>query len=312
MDNKKKYQKKVPNFFCDICDYSTSRESHWFRHIETEKHKRLCYPKMDNQKSTEICKKEKFICICGKEYKYKSGLCKHRNKCKFLLENININDIPSQSSNNITNLEKNNELGSDLKDIFKAFMKSQTEFNKKIAGELAKPQTVYNNCHNNKMTINVFLNEKCKDALNLTDFVQNIKVTLEDLKYSKDNGFVDGVNNIIKKQLIDLKPTERPIHCTDKKRLKFYVKDNNEWFKDIGNVKIDNTIRDIKLKQSKSISEWEKLNPTYRTDPKLLDEWCAMLAGITENDTGNALKEKQTLKRKIASYIELKEAMEKS
>ena len=312
MDNKKKYQKKVPNFFCEKCDYSTSRESHWVRHIETEKHKRLCYPKMDNKKSTENYKKEKFICICGKEYKYKSGLCKHRNKCKFLLENININKPQSHSYNNTSNLKKNNELGTDLTDIFKAFMKSQTQFNKKIAEELSKPQTVYNNCHNNKMTINVFLNEKCKDALNLTDFVQNIKVTLEDLKYSKDNGFVDGVNNIIKKQLIDLKPTERPIHCTDKKRLKFYVKDNDEWSKDVGNVKIDNTIRDIKLKQSKSISEWEKLNPTYRKDPKLLDEWCAMLAGITENDTGNTLKEKQSLKRKIASYIELKEAMESS
>ena len=120
------------------------------------------------------------------------------------------------------------------------------------------------------------------------------------------------MTNIFAKQLRDLKPTERPIHCTDKKRLKFYVKDNDEWSKDVGNVKIDNTIRDIKLKQSKSISEWEKLNPTYRTDPKLLDEWCAMLAGITENDTGNALKEKQSLKRKIASYIELKEAMENS
>ena len=97
-------------------------------------------------------------------------------------------------------------------------------------------QTVYNNCNNqNNMTINVFLNEHCKDALNLTDFVQNIKVTLEDLQYTKDNGFVNGVTNIITKQLQDLKPTERPIHCSDKKRLQFYVKDDDKWEKDVDN-----------------------------------------------------------------------------
>lgn len=132
---------------------------------------------------------------------------------------------------------------------------------------------------------------------------------MEDLQYSRANGFVNGVTNIIQKQLQDLKPTERPIHCSDKKRLQFYIKDNNEWVKDKDNKKIDSTITNIKLKQSKSITEWENLHPTYKEDPNLRDEWCAILAGITEGDTGNALKEKLALKRRIANYMELKQAM---
>ena len=144
------------------------------------------------------------------------------------------------------NLDNNPEITSlkeelsDIKTVLKEFITQSTENHSKLSSHLEAQlnstkaqQTVYNNCNNqNNMTINVFLNEQCKDALNLTDFVQNIKVTLEDLQYTKDNGFVDGVTNIITKQLQDLKPTERPIHCSDKKRLQFYVKDDDKWEKD--------------------------------------------------------------------------------
>ena len=111
-------------------------------------------------------------------------------------------------------------------------------------------QTIYNDCHNNKMTINLFLNEECKNAMNLKDFVNNLKISIEDLKYSSTNGFVDGVTNIFTKQLKDMDPTERPIHCSDKKRLQFYVKDNNKWKKDEDGKKMDETITTIKLKQT--------------------------------------------------------------
>ena len=151
----------------------------------------------------------------------------------------------------------------------KDIMNSQIDRDKAIiklaeTKAITASQTVYNNCNNRNMTINVFLNEQCKDALNLTDWVQNIKVTLEDLEYTKDNGFVDGVTNIITKQLRDLKPTERPIHCSDKKRLQFYVKDNDEWTKDTNNKKLDETLRDVKLKLPKSLTEWEKMNQPIR------------------------------------------------
>lgn len=312
MDNKKKFQKKVPKFFCASCDYSSSRESQWKRHLETEKHKRIT---MDNKKVPKSKKTKKIgknVCVCGKTYKFKSGLCKHRKKCQIALDNDKVSVVQSEHKQEIVLEEKSEELNTDLKEIFKAFMKSQTEFNKKIAEEIAKPQTVYNDCHNNKMTINVFLNESCKDAMNLTDFVENLQITLDDLKFTKDNGYVEGVTNIFTKQLKDMKPTDRPIHCSDKKRLEFYVKDDNKWEKDKGNKKIDQTLTNIKLKQTMKIGDWEKLHPNYREDPELLDEWQNMLAGITEDTEGNVLKQKLSLKRKIANYIELKDAMEKN
>ena len=311
MDN----TKKVPKFYCSKCDYVTSRKSQWKRHIETRKH---AQSQMDNKKFQKRFQKvpkqtsKYFLCTCGRKYKFRSGLCKHKKKC--MLNGFN-NEIHTPepktvcSEKNIENISKDEN--EDLKDIFKQFVKIQTEFNKKISEEITKPQNIYNDCHNNKMTINVFLNEECKNAMNLTDFVDNLKISLEDLKYSSTNGFVDGVTNIFTKQLKDMDPTERPIHCSDKKRLQFYVKDDNKWHKDEDGKKMDQTITTIKLKQTTKIGEWEKLHPNYRDDPELLNEWQNMLAGITENTSGNVLKQKLSLKKKIASYIELKDAMAK-
>ena len=308
MDNEDNTE-KVPKFHCKYCDYYTSRKSQWKRHLETRKH---AQSQMDNKKSSKKFQKvpkqtsKYYECMCGKKYKFRSGLCKHKKKCTGI--NVSLEYVNKKHKTVCKEkIQKNSN--DDLKDIFKEFMKMQSEFNKKISEELTKPQNIYNDCHNNKMTINVFLNQECKNAMNLTDFVDNLKISIEDLKYSSTNGFVDGVTSIFTKQLKDMDPTERPIHCSDKKRLQFYVKDDNKWHKDEDGKKMDQTITTIKLKQTTKIGEWEKLNPNYRDDPVLLNEWQNMLAGITENTSGNVLKQKLALKKKIASYIELKDAM---
>ena len=321
--------KLLSRFYCKNCDYSTSKKSSWNKHLKTRKHIRKVAQNVRNVR--KVAKKvahKKFSCeFCGKKYSHRSTLCTHKKTCNVKKE------IEEEEEEKVKKLwfEENKNLKSEMaelksimkdmilsqKDIIgahKDIMDSQKERDKAIiklaeTKAITASQTVYNNCNNRNMTINVFLNEQCKDALNLTDWVQNIKVTLEDLEYTKDNGFVDGVTNIITKQLRDLKPTERPIHCSDKKRLQFYVKDNDEWTKDTNNKKLDETLRDVKLKLPKSLTEWEKMNPTYKNDPQLMDEWMNIMAGISEGDTGNILKEKMALKRKIATYIELKEAM---
>ena len=335
MDTKSCSKKKLADrFYCDNCDYTTSKKSSWLKHLETKKHKRndgykkvaRVSKKVANVLYFKITSENKFECLaCGKKYKFKSGLYKHRANCSKFENIMTEKIISSKKSEKITEInfkEENtdseilnlkNEL-SDLKGLLKDVIltqKTTAELTQSMVSQTNKVvnQTIYNNCNNQNMTINVFLNEQCKDALNLSDWVNGIKVSLEDLQYSRANGFVNGVTNIIQKQLQDLKPTERPIHCSDKKRLQFYIKDNNEWIKDKDNKKIDSTITNIKLKQSKSITEWEKLHPTYKEDPNLRDEWCAILAGITEGDKGKALKEKLALKRRIANYMELKEAM---
>ena len=161
--------------------------------------------------------------------------------------------------------------------LFKEFLKSQAAINKKMEEVMSQPKTVYNDCGNQKMTINVFLNEQCKDALNLTDWVNNIKVTLEDLKYSKDNGFVDGVGKMLTKRLQDLKPTERPIHCSDTKRLQFYVKDENKWEKDVEHGKIDESIRHINNKQLNKLHEWTIANPDWMNNEKKTETYFSIV-----------------------------------
>ena len=329
-------------FFCEKCNYSTCKKSSWNKHIKTKKHIRKVAQNVRNVRKVakKVAKKvanKKFSCeFCGKKYSHRSTLCTHKKTCT-VKKGIEEKKEEEEKKEKLW-FEENKNLKSEiaeLKSIMKDMILSQKDIigSQKVVTETQKDimnsqidrdkaiiklaetkaitasQTVYNNCNNRNMTINVFLNEQCKDALNLTDWVQNIKVTLEDLEYTKDNGFVDGVTNIITKQLRDLKPTERPIHCSDKKRLQFYVKDNDEWTKDTDNKKLDETLRDVKLKLPKSLTEWEKMNPTYKNDPRLMDEWMNIMAGISEGDTGNILKEKMALKRKIATYIELKEAM---
>jgi len=336
MDNKScqvaKSSTNSNRFICKYCDYTTSKKSSWSKHLKTKKHISKSLSILDNGKVAP-----RFFCECGRSYQFQSGLCKHKKKCRKKCGN-NLKKGTTLFSNlkkgttlfeekiskveeleKMENLDNNPEISclkeelSDIKSLMKEFITQSTKTSTLLETQInstKSQQTVYNNCNNqNNMTINVFLNEQCKDALNLTDFVENIKVTLEDLQYTKDNGFVNGVTNIITKQLQDLKPTERPIHCSDKKRLQFYVKDDDKWEKDENNKKLDDALLDVKLKLPKSLTEWENMNPSYKKDPKLMDEWMNIMAGISEGDTGNVLKDKLALKRKIATYIELKEAM---
>ena len=204
-----------------------------------------------------------------------------------------------------TESEKNEE-EKFLKDILMQQLQQQNEtieLLKKSIDTNTKMMPKIGNNNNNTISINFFLNETCKNAMNLTDFIDQLQVSLEDLSYSKDNGFVKGVTNIFAKQLQDLKPTERPIHCSDKKRLQFYVKDDDKWFKDAGNEKIDKTIHNIKMKQTCKLSEWEQLHPNYQNDPKLLQEWQQMLGSMTDDPINPQTdKVRKELKKNIEQF----------
>ncbi len=170
----------------------------------------------------------------------------------------------------------------------------------KIAGD--------NNCNNtNNISINMYLNNNCKNAMNLEDFVKNITVTLQDLDYSTQNGYANGIANIFIKQLEDLKPTERPIHCSDKKRLQFYIKDDNKWEKDKNNIKLTNSIKNVGMVQVKKMTEWEKTHPNYMNNPKELDEWQRMLENISGGINEKELKKNQKeIHKKLCPIVDIK------
>ena len=325
-----KSSKSSKKYYCHYCDYTASQKSNYDKHLASKKHQKMSLQNgiQSLQKGSKMDTLGFFCKYCDKKYKTKSGMYRHIKKCKFrdmvssksskkVVKSSNSMDEIDDPYLEIENLKNENlKLKDEIKDEKIKSLEKQVEYEKQIAKtcmEVAKTNATtnnYNNCGNQNISIKLFLNENCKDALNLTDFVKNIQVTLEDLAYTKNNGFVDGVTNIIKKQLEDLKPTERPIHCSDAKRLKFYVKDNDKWEKDENNEKLDNTIRDVKLKQTKTMTEWEKQNPTYKQDSKLMDEWMDILDNVSEGPD-NPKKAKIALKKKIASCTEIKDAMEK-
>ena len=293
----KNYGKKNKKFYCDICDYYTSNKKDFSKHVKTLKHRN----KQNGNLKVPIVD---FKCIyCDKVYKYKSGLSRHRKKCKIIIdENVEMGEISYHLSPDEKVQKKSNE-DSAMANVIVKLVEQNAEMMKCM-----KEQSIVNqNNTTNNISINFFLNEQCKNAMNLTDFINQLQVSLEDLQYSKNNGFIEGVTNIFTKQLQDLKPTERPIHCSDKKRLQFYVKDNDTWQKDENNTKIDETIYNIKMAQTKKLSEWEKLHPDYMQDPTLSQEWGDILNSCTEGV--EPVKTKEKLKRNIASKIQIKQAL---
>ena len=294
---------------CERCNYSTKYAQNFKRHINSSKHKKKVCAPIDGIK--------KYVCECGKKYKFQSGLSKHKHKCKFVFEEklqikttekdeeieqlkAAIAEIKLQQKQQQEKETKNNS-------ILLETVQQLAENTNKIV-ENAGAGNNYTDCYNQKMTINVFLNEECKNAMNLTDFVDQFKVSLEDLQYTRDNGFAQGITNIFTKQLKDMDPTTRPIHCSDSKRLQFYVKDENEWVKDSDGKQLDSTINKIKIKQANSLTEWELEHPDFIKDPKLTDEWCSMMAKIAPESKNDIPK----IKRSFAKYFEIKEAMKKA
>ena len=166
----------------------------------------------------------------------------------------------------------------------------------------------YQNCGNKKMTINVYLNEQCKDAMNLSDFVNNLNISLEDLLYTQQHGYMKGISNIFVKHLKDLDPNVRPIHCCDRKRLQFFVRDENKWQKDKENKKIDKSINDLSVKQIKQLREWEQKNPNYLQDEKLLTQWQQLVHEIMgPSDDVTREKDKELIIKRLGKTVKFKE-----
>ena len=282
--------KKTP--MCDVCNKIFSSRTTLWRHKKTCKIKlqKNIYCNKVSQKLAKISH-VKFDCECGKSYKHASSLSKHRIKCKYL-HNLNENTeiIPTNNVEKLLEklIEKNNDI---------------LEENKELRCEIKNLKlgnTMINS--NNNFNINMFLNEKCKNAMNLEDFVEKIKLTLEDLHFTKDNGYAKGISNIFIKNLNDMDVTERPIHCSDQKRLQFYVKNDNEWTKDKNNEKIDHTIEKISKKQMKSIQEWVKLNPDYTESDAKMEEYFTLVRSITQPNDDKNLK---NIKRKVGENVKI-------
>jgi hypothetical protein len=255
--------KSSEKFRCNCCDYTSSRLSQYERHLQTSKHKKITLNKLDNNPDNQKSSTQLFLCKCGKSYKYISGLSKHKKTC------INLEEIQKENKN-ITIIKENSCDGDLLSFLLKEnqeFKQMIIEQNNKLIELSQKTSTTINgnnnNC-NNRFNINMFLNEKCKDAMNIMDFVDSLKLTLQDLEKTAEIGYVKGISNIIVNGLNQLDVYKRPIHCSDIKRETLYVKDNDAWEKENEDKKkITRAIKHISIRNAKQVGEWTKENKGY-------------------------------------------------
>ena len=331
------------NYNCECCNYNTPKKTDYFRHLKTKKHLKQIHRKQKTTISffeTEKTKKNantKFeTCQCGKIFKTRGGLWKHQKKCNIEITDIekNVSKIVSNVSKNVSNVsapyktEPNLSVDEELKHLQLQKAKLEVAKLQKEIENLDKPQTSTNsltnelvetigkiagnnNCNNtNNISINMYLNEQCKNAMNLEDFVRNITVSLQDLDYSKQNGYAKGIANIFMKQLADLEPTERPIHCSDKKRLQFYVKDADKWEKDKDNIKLTSSIKSVGMEQVKKMTEWEKEHPDYMNNPKELEIWQTMLESVSGGVNKDEIKKNEhKIKKELGKVVDIKEEL---
>uniref|UniRef100_A0A6C0CWM0 C2H2-type domain-containing protein n=1 Tax=viral metagenome TaxID=1070528 RepID=A0A6C0CWM0_9ZZZZ len=306
-----KVSKSLNNFYCEFCDYTCCRKSDFNKHLLTDKH---VVSKDGNQLETvEISKSQKvFECGCGKSYKNKSGLWKHKKKCdtKNQQENITIDiEEPEPTEKSVPGgMDFSSELILELLKQNQEFKELILEQNKQML-EISKDRSVTNNNitqnNHNKFNLNVFLNETCKDALNLSDFLESLILSLTDFENFGPLGYCGGISNILIKGLNKLDISKRPIHCSDLKREVIHIKNNNTWHKDEDKQQMIKAIKAIEHKNIKQMSLWAKANPEYK-DPnhKKSDLYTKLIDhSLCDTDKEKALKSYNKIIRAVAKEI---------
>ena len=287
----KKAQKTPKIFQCTNCYFICSKKSDYNRHIATQKHKRLI--------NTDGCATfTPFHCNCGKKYKHSQSLYNHKKKCHYkenkMIEYANKNVGEEE---NVYQLIDNEDNQQGLKDLVVQLITENNEIkntllkeNKELRNQIFEliPQIGNNNTTNNvkqRFNINVFLNEKCKDAISMDQFIEKIEVSMKNLLTTKDKGLGEGLSNIIIDNMNKLSLYERPMHCTDKKRETLYVK-NEEWQKDENQELINSLLKKVEHKQMKNIKQWTENHPDYMEDEKLQVEYIDLIRKCTSSVEG--------------------------
>ncbi len=276
MDDKK-VAKVAKEYMCECCDYKCFNKTNFEKHLATVKHKKMEISKnkiiLDDKNVAKVAKvakleNEEFVCICGKSYKYRQGLFKHQQKCNNKQPKTLETQKSGVSEELVCQLVKDN---TDMKKLFGDLVNVIKEKDKQLEiltnkfSEM-KPSMGNNNSNNNNtnnFNINMFLNEQCKDAINMTDFIKSIKVSFEQLDYTKVNGLEKGITKILMDNMNKLGKFERPLHCTDIKRETLYIKDHDKWEKDITKEKIKKAINKTSNKNFTALCNWKNENTDF-------------------------------------------------
>jgi len=302
---------KTPvKFHCNKCNYSSSKQSEWNRHITTRKHTNETNETKMKQPITT--NENMYKCIyCKQSFISRTTEWRHRKKCSMNQEQGSTNIIISDKYNekNITGFEIDKEL------LIKMLLKNQEVMEKMIEIMPTMGNISHNNSHNtnttnnnnttnNQFNIQMFLNDRCKNAMNLTDFIDTLPITAETYDSTIDNGLTKTITNMITNGLSQLDILERPIHCTDASRKTLYVKEDNVWEKDHELVRILLGIRQIASKQRILINKWKDTHADWNTNDRMQSRFTSLICNSI-TDIENEEKETNKIIRSISKMVYL-------
>lgn len=241
-----KTPKSPSKFMCEICAFKCSNKKDYGRHTLTAKHKNRI---IEDQKMPQII--ECFECECGKTYKYSRGLWNHKKTC-----NPKNDDNGSIEKSNVSQLVVM-ELLQEMKEENKQLHEQMIEMAKHSGNNITNNIT-------NQFNLNVYLNETCKDAITLDDFIKSIELNAADFVRTGEIGFVKGISHVMVERIRDMEPHNRPIHCTDLKRETVYIKEDNKWEKeDVHKTKLRKAVRKVAHKNQQQLHTWQDENPKF-------------------------------------------------
>ena len=259
---------EIKQYVCEICDYACSKKFLMTQHEQTKRHAMLISAQFPH------------MCKCGKQYRHIQSYSRHKKKCNFISAKS-----PDIGRDVVAHDKSAVDLAAAISSLSEQYNSIITENNemRKIVSDLI-PKIGNNNntiINNNQFNIQVFLNEECKDAINMTEFIDTMKIDMADLNDTMQNGYVAGVTNIFMKRLKLIELHKRPIHCSDLKRDILYVKDNNVWEREGVDKKImTDAISSVSKKQINSIKQWEELHKEWHTSDKGTTEYCKMIQQV--------------------------------
>jgi len=290
-------QNSQPNLYCKKCDYYANRKSDYKKHLQSKKH------------NTYAAEKNTYACFCGKEYKQRQSLYNHKIKCIYV-KNQDHNEKWIKMDKKWINLDKfekcpflcecgkkykfhsglskhkkicqTNKILDTEKDDLKEMVMKLLEQNERFA----KEPKIINNTTTNNTQFNVmnYLNTECKDAMNLTDFINSFEFSIKDLEMLNNKGYQEAMEHTFVKQLCDMDKTKRPIHCSDKKRKSFYIKEDDIWEKDTNNEKIIKGMKKLSFIHSNTLNKWKNKNQDWNNNERKQVFYCNSIIEFTKCD----------------------------
>ena len=321
------FGEKNEEYLCEKCVFNCRYKSDWQRHIMTAKHIKLCHLETKETESKQnlasLTSESKLSCEkCNKEFKNRSGLWKHKQKCKDDNHIDTIKEIAKTIADKdeliMFLIKENSEFKTMLLEQQNMIIKGQQDMMLKVfengttnTNTNHSHNTTHTNSHNKAFNLNLFLNETCKDAMNITDFVNSIKLQLSDLEKFGEVGYVEGISNIITTNLKAMDVTQRPVHCTDKKRETMYIKDDDKWEKeDDKKTKLRKAIKAVANKNIKLLPQFREKYPQYNnSSSKISDKYDKMVIEAMGGQGDDDIEKEDKIIRNISNITTIEKMM---